>query len=127
MPKIKFKLAVWENIVLFKILEQDERFLNQKFQNEGYTYFARNNVRICSRTYPEILEVSPQSIIVYLRGFDKSLDTSVRILKCSNSERAIEVKSLVLAALKDWAENCPEFKEDKLKKYTDVLMDTYEF
>lgn len=101
--KIKFRLEVWENSVVFQVLEMDERF-----RNYANSFNAKNKINIYSFHWVEISETC-----IYLRGEKKDGDFDVCKLSFENAKDAEEFANKILVALKDWSENWEGFKDEK--------------
>jgi hypothetical protein len=119
-PKIKFRLEVWENILLFQILEMDERFRCDSTEKDPKQFKARNGVVIASSVVPG-LYIGKE---VYLHGAHKASNKSAVSINMVSREKAEEYKEEILEALADWAENWEGWsEEDKSEKEPGV----YEF
>jgi len=97
------------NVVGFTIFDMDERF--RKYGE----YESLNGLRIQSMDCPEISDQ-----VLYLRGKTREHDRDIVQMSFETKEEAKEYISRAAEALKDWAENCPAFEDDKFETESDI-------
>lgn len=103
-PKLKFKLEVWESIVLFQVLEMDERFRSLE-GGPSLRYKASSGLTVVSVCSPGI-----GSNTIHLRGEDTDDDLKPDTFTFDSPRRAEEYKQKALSALSEWAENWEGFQ-----------------
>lgn len=81
---LKVNAQAINNTVVFQILEQDEKDINEECDdNPRWNFIASNGFRIKSRIYPEINEN-----LLYIRGGCSQDDTSFRCKEFKSAEEA---------------------------------------
>jgi len=112
--KGKFWIKQIENVILFKVLEMDERFRALTDIGFGHEYApkAKNLLHVNSFDHPEICSFS-----VALRGKDKSKDNLVVTLEFESIDKAAQYKNILVESLKDWAENWTWWDRKEEKEY----------
>lgn len=118
-PKIKFKLVKFDKAIAFQILEQDERF--RATNKKNLTYSGRPPLMVKSVSFPLL-----DNDGVFLRGFESGNDSHISFLTFKSNKERDDYAASLLDALRDWAENAPEFAEDK-QVVQSTEPDTYQF
>lgn len=99
MSKIKFRLETWGSIVLFQILEMDERF-RRKWGEPQYKFQPKDVLTVISCENPG-LRINE----IYLRGTLNGMDGRVASLTFKTKKEAEDYCQKVVNSLRDWAQN----------------------
>jgi len=100
-PRIKCRLEVWGQKLMFQILDMDNRFRSRN--GRGYpSYHTGNGWRIGSAYSPEI---SVRDKDLYLRGRSRESDLEIVSHSFSTQLKAEQARDKIKEALKDWAQN----------------------
>ncbi len=108
-PKLKLKITKEDKKLTVQVLEQDERF-RSKPDDDGFYFDSSNGFEVKSRWSP-ILGAHDEGVIE-LRG--EYAENHLNAATCyfgSNAERDAYLARME-EALRDWAENAPEFQTD---------------
>jgi len=105
-PKLKLKITKEDKKLTIQVLEQDERFSSNAALGSP-KFVARNGFTVGSWSYPEIQE---RNRTLCLRGYSVDRDQRADTDEFgSNADRDTFLRDME-EALRDWAENAPEFK-----------------
>lgn len=96
--KIKYDLQVFHNIVLFKVLEMDEKYRNTNTFRLLFT--SSNGMEIRSYCSPQMA-----GIYIYVLGKYNDNDTRVEMYTTKNNQEAQEYADKVRFALEEWNNN----------------------
>lgn len=108
--KGKFYLKRIKNVLVFGVLEMDERFRNKS------SFTCSNGVFIQSSSYPEIHKNN-----LYLRGDNKERDKRYGSYAFENYEVAIAEEKKIRYALCEWAEKWKGWGEKTETEPSDVF------
>lgn len=99
--KGKFYLKRIKNVLVFGVLEMDERF------RRSTSFKSSNGVFISSASYPEVHENN-----IYMRGENREKDKRYTAHPFKTEEAAIAEEKKIRYALKEWAEKWEGWKTE---------------
>ena len=106
----KFYIKRTNNVIVFGVLEMDERFI-------GETYKCEQMLEICARLYPMLADTS-----VLLHGTNKAeYNDKFACYRFSTADIAEKYEEKLRKSLKNWAENWPGWNEPKSEPTTAQL------
>ena len=113
--KLKYKLDIWGDTIIFEVLDMDERFrYKSEAPSKSFEYKASNGMRVRSYLGP----LFSSDNILYLRGFYTSEDHKVALLDCSLCSRnPQEIVKEIHQALEEWAANWEGWLEQESNVY----------
>lgn len=94
--KIKFRIEVKEKEVLFRILEQDERYRATE-KNPPFWFYASNGYFVSSVQFPALTRRG-----VYLRGELKKFDNDTVKQRFMSEKDAMQYANNIAQALNEW-------------------------
>lgn len=104
-PKLKLKITKEDKKLSVQVLEQDERYIRRVLFTLPLCFLARNGFKVSSELQPELMDDT-----VYLRGSNVAKYIA-NVSKYFDSNRSRDAYlSRMEEALREWAENAPEFK-----------------
>lgn len=107
MKELKLKIFNIENVVLMKVLEQDESLIGK-----GYIYKAKNGIDIASSDSPCIYETD-----IFINGDDIDFDNKLNGLRFKTTQEAIEYIRKVKEAVAEYNESIKEILYEEEKEY----------
>ena len=93
--KIKYDLQVFHNIVLFKVLEMDEKYRSS--DKDKLLFTSSNSIVIRSFNSTELYEVE-----IYVLGLDKTRDDKAEYYNFNTNQEAQAYAEKVRFALEEW-------------------------
>ena len=120
MSKIKFRIEAWGSVVLFQILEMDERF-RRNWGKPNYTFQPKDGLTVVSCENPE-LRINE----IYLRGTVNGMDGRVASLTFETKKDAEDYCQKVVNSLRDWARNWEGWGNEEIETDDDIP-NVYEF
>lgn len=111
MSKIKFKLEIWDNSVIFKIIDQDKRFIGRNLSYQCKDVKVKINSQQNSKIY-----FTGNYMELFLRGTLDCDTFNTVTYEAENYEEALKIKNLIILAITEWSENWEGFKIDAKSK-----------
>jgi len=118
-PKLRYHLVNYNNRILFKILEMDERFRRNN-EYSGYKQFLASNGWSIYSTIGPWLSYEDKSI--YLQGMESEKDNRIVITKTPSEPEAKRIIAEIHFALKEWAEKWEGWEEGLEKSMENVII-----
>ena len=93
--KLKYFLRVFGRVLVFAVLDMDERFL-------GKEWIASVDSKVISMEFPEI-EICDDDLRIFLRGADREKDYDPAIAHFKSHTQALTVEARIHSLLRAWA------------------------
>lgn len=117
--KIKYDLQVFHNIVLFKVLEMDEKY--RSTNDSRLLFTSSNGMEIRSYWSPQMDEN-----YIYVLGKDNENDTIIEMYTTKNNQEAQEYADKVRFALEEWNNNEEEWNNNEEIMEIEFKLGTFE-